>query len=170
MPESYFDWLCGLVKEPDRINQGVLRVLFEVEFFELVPNDHNRALDGLALREEARDRSGTYPIGATPCTVLEMMIALSRHMDDMSSAIGAPERPSYWFWRMINNLGLDYTLLPFHDTERRFAEGVVLGLVNRTYSTSGLGGLFPLIPHHDPPNQRVVEIWYQMQRWLSENL
>lgn len=166
---EYFKWLCGLVKEPDRISQGVLKPFFETEFYEIIPNDINRAEDGLYLRNEFRSPDGTYPLGMTPCSVLEMMVGLSRHMGEMASAVGELERPSYWFWMMMDNLGLtEYVMLPFLEDDVEVVQDIVNAMVDRDYRNNGVGGLFPL--RNPPGNQVTTELWYQMQHWLEENI
>lgn len=83
--------------------------------------------------------------------------------------IGLAERGAYqtgdemadWFYTFMVNLGLDQTLssTKIHRTLQRVNE--------RTYSSSGQGGLFPLM--NPVEDQREVDLWYQMSAYIIEN-
>jgi hypothetical protein len=69
---------------------------------------------------------------------------------------------------MINNLGLMEVDDAAYSEEwaRSYVDAAVGTLVERRYSYSGDGGLFPLdYPEED---QRGIEIWYQMSAYLAE--
>jgi hypothetical protein len=76
----------------------------------------------------------------------------------------ADRSPRFWFWELLNNLGLSgYTDAEFNG--QRVIE-IIETLVTRTYQPNGLGGLFPL--RYATEDQREVEIWYQAQNYLLD--
>lgn len=172
LDEQYLTWLYGLtgpvsLKNPSRTYWSLLRLLYTKEFAWFVPNDDNRVEDGIELRykfrDECRIRSASEEWLCLPCSMLEMMIALSDRLSFMDG-----KEPADWFWELIENLGLtEYTDRSFfgsasvQDVESR------LDVLNeRTYAYSGHGGLFPL--DHPEEDQRDVEILYQAGAYLLE--
>jgi len=173
--ERYFAWLTSFVV--DGLSQRysfekLLWGLFEMDFYSEVENDDNRATDGEALRSDfascgSADRLDVSVIFERPCSVLEMLVALSLRIDDeimWNPAKGC--RSAKWFWEMVSNLGLgDLTDDVFEREDgylrMKFAVGRMLG---RTYQKDGIGGLFPL-PGTDL-NMRETEIWYQMNAYF----
>lgn len=132
--------------------------------------DENRAIDGMALREQFIDEEAEYPYATDAwmglaCSVLEMLIALSRRV-----AFEADEGdPRKWFWELMHNLRLDSYSDATHlsTAEHREVNHILETLMLRSYDRNGDGGLFPL---RDPAkDQRRVDIWYQMNAYLIEN-
>lgn len=160
--EDYFMYLCELVDVYENNDySALLKQLHSIEFSEftakLIDNDDNRIEDGLDIR---REWDGTDD---SPCTMLEMLIALARRVEDV---IGNDY--VYSFWEMMDNLGL----MRYDDTRFNLGsvgkiDDAISDLLNRRYARDGSGGLFPL--KHPDKDQRKVEIWYQMQAYLMEN-
>lgn len=149
----------------------MLKVLFKTDFYILIGNDANRAVDGVELRYEySEEENPRVPIDISkPCSLLEMLIALARRMDYELSTDDYDRTP-YYFWQMIRNLGLidcdDDTYGTVRGTGDKIKD-TIKRLLDRDYHYSGEGGLFPLkYPNRD---QRDVEIWYQMHAYLYEN-
>lgn len=92
-----------------------------------------------------------------------MMIGLSRRLSFESE-----DEPIFWFWEMIENLGLqDYSDLHHHgNTSTQYIAYVLDQVITRNYEPNGQGGLFPL--NNTERDQRTVEIWYQIQEYLLE--
>lgn len=178
MEQDYFHWLCELVNV-DRTEDSywlLARELHDRTFYSLIPHDENRALDGLELREEYL-RNCNYPKYLDikgECSVLEMLIGLARRMDFETSNPydfeDTRDRTEYWFWQMLENLGLtrysdgEYAFLK--DEAMATVDWVIDNLLKRKYEPNGNGGLFPLEHFHE--NQCNVEIWYQMAAYLAE--
>ena len=172
----YFNWLCDLIHadQIDRSYYILMKDLHKKEFTSIVEHDENRAYDGMELREECLKELG-YPKYVTidgPCSVLEMLIGLARRMDFETSDPYEEEghdRTTYWFWEMIENLGLTiFDDDSYVDMEGQiFVDSIVDRLVERRYEENGEGGIFPL--RHTTEDQRDVEIWYQMHMYLAEN-
>lgn len=168
--DEYFEWLCELVND-GRFSKHIsyrklLMQLHNTEFTWFIPNDDNRADDGIQLRRRFSLVRGdmslsNYILG--PCSVLEMMAALAIRceetiMDD--AQIG--DRTGQWFWGMIHNMGL--TPMTDSNYDRNFVKDVVTRFLNREYEPNGRGGLFTI--KHCDQDLRAVEIWYQLTWYL----
>ena len=144
--------------------------LHNTEFQYCIRNDENRAADGISMRYRFAQAQGDNRIRNCldgPCSVLEMMVALSikieeNIMDDPQ--IG--DRTGQWFWGMIVSLGLGSM------SDERFDKGYAIDILNRfmdrDYEPNGKGGLFTL--RHCNTDLRDVEIWYQMCWYMDELL
>lgn len=173
----YFEWMYQLVCDERYLKKigyrKLLMYLHHIDFTYTMPMDGNRAEDGIDLRyrfgaENAYEDSMIASfIDTRPCSVLEMLIALSirceEHiMDDPD--IG--NRIGQWFWGMIVNLNLGSM------TDEKFDESYIDRAIsiflNRQYKRNGEGGLFTV--EHCKRDLRSVEIWYQMCWYLDEVL
>ena len=170
--DKYLTILAGMIDHPNFDPVDIYKTaetLHNIEFIYYVPNDDNRAEEGLALRERIFEEYGLndqYAWG--PCSVLEMMIALSERMEALLSnpQLDIPTL----FWEMMSNLNLRIDTLGMHrDQNQRnsIIEEAISNLINRTYNRNGFGGLFPL--YNSKKDQRKIEIWYQMHAYLMEN-
>ena len=172
--DEYFGWLFDLACE-NRYSAQVsfkklLSHLHNIEFTYSIPNDHNRAEDGISLRYRFAITEGyenmtseVIDILDAPCSVLEMMVALSIRCEDWMDDTAYGNRTSQWFWEMIVNLGLGSM------TDKRFDERLVNDalerLLSRRYSPDGRGGLFWI--RRCDCDLRTVEIWRQMCWYLD---
>jgi hypothetical protein len=165
LEEEYFLWLCEKI-DCRASWKSALRSLHEEEFYSLVPNDDNRGLDGIELREGFAREVGIKDISVDwlyvlnqPCSVLEMLIALAERMDYIlfDPINGEENQTSRYFWLLIKNLKLKQQ--PGRN------KPIISRLLERRYAPSGVGGLFPL--SGSDRDQRGVEIWYQMMNYIS---
>lgn len=167
----YFEWLTYDIER--REYNKLLVILFKTPFLSIVPNDQNRAIDGVDLRSDFRSANRALFIGSPEeeewfnleCSILEMLIALSDR-----AAYESNIDSDVWFWTFLENLNLlrftDYKLENKEGSDKEVSY-ILQRLNNRSYNRDGLGGIFPLI---DPvKDQRRVEIWYQMSAYLMEN-
>lgn len=174
LDEQYFTWLYSQVcsvrlKNPSRTYYKLLGFLHSTKFLWQIPNDDNREADGKALRDEFLESEEIEDVDPSwldlECSMLEMLIALSRHLSFEDQAEGEVRD---WFWQMIDNLDL-YNISDRaygRSTERLLRE--VCNAINyRTYLPSGRGGLFPL--RQADEDQTKVELWYQMSAYLLEH-
>lgn len=171
LDDRYFEWLYGLVravsnKNPARSHWHLCRQLYTTRFFHFVPNDDNRALDGLELRYEFIEETEETDIDASwmllECSILEMMIALARR-----AAFESDSEPADWFGIFLGNLEIDrYTDNVYNDHIAKEVKEKLDRLNRRTYGKDGTGGLFPL--REAQQDQRTVELWYQMSAYLIE--
>ena len=167
--ERYLAWLCGLIKDNSGRNSKIfrsekmIRSLFNESFYYYVPNDDNRASEGQALRITYENDTGRKLDQGSyfkPCSILEMMIALSERMAfQIFNPMKEPDPDvSGCFWEIVDNLKLK---------PNQSNAVIIYDLLKREYMKSGLGGMFPL---EDPrEDQRAVEIWYQMMAYINEN-
>lgn len=171
--DRYFEWLYSHVasvrnRNPERSYWDLTRTLYTTEFVWFVPNDDNRIMDGLALRQEFVDQYGIDDIDRQDwltmgCSFLEMLIALARRAS--YEAVGAS---SDWFWAMMKNLELiNYTDAIFEVSIFEAVKEALERINQRTYGADGDGGLFPL--RHPREDQRWVEIRYQLAAYLLED-
>lgn len=166
----YYVWLLKLIKVDEHPGYTkLLRYLKLKEFYWTVPNDKNRADDGKELRYDFLRENGLLSSDIweeEPCSVLEMLIALARRIsDDIVPDFG--EDTAYWFWRLLDNLGV--TLFSDNCYKSDTIEAVVSLFLDRKYGKDGSGGLFCLKKCHNKDCRR-LELWYQMQFWIAENV
>lgn len=172
--ERYFKYLVSKIPYK-AVNvedySRLLKFLFDHEFVwsNRTETDANRADDGIRLRLlylQDEKRLGAKGDMRLPCSVLEMMVALSIRIDsDIMGEAGEKANAGKWFWEMIANLGLADM------TNSMYDEGKVISVIEtwlgRTYKRNGSGGAFPL--KRTRVDQRKVPIWDQMGEYLVEN-
>lgn len=171
---KYYRWMCSLVADKrysDETYRKLLDKLSRVVFTYTIPMDGNRAEDGIDLRYRFGHENGYSDVliatmlDNKPCTILEMMVALSVRIEE--HIMGNPDlgdRTAKWFWEMISSLGLDEA----YDTEydENFVDIVLDAFLDHDYEPNGAGGLFTI--ENPPYNMRSTEIWYQMNCHINE--
>ena len=172
---EYFKWLTNFVYNddpslpPSMQYRKLLLALMNKPFYVVHELDQNRAGDGLALRYlYFEERYGDGEMAATfeeDCTILELMIALSRRIEnDIMGNINCGNRTGQWFWRMIYSLGLSgQNDINFDDG---YVDYVLTRFNNRQYAPNGEGGLFTVNSEYGPPMTE-IEIWRQAMRYLN---
>lgn len=170
---EYFEWMSELVCDEKYITDKryikLLTYLHSTVFRypTYIPHDGNRAEDGVGLRyrfayERGYDDISAYLVG--PCSVLEMMIALSIKCEEhIMEDLDIGDRKGQWFWNMIENLGL-YSM-DDEAFDKLYVSNVINRFLDRKYRDNGMGGLFT-VPDC-PYDLRNVEIWYQMCWYLN---
>lgn len=171
--DLYFQWLCAIIEDYDHdpdVYEDLLIFLFNVDFQYSIPRDGNRYADGIELRYKfGNDNQIKSSIIATevdisPCSVLEMMIALSIRCEDIMDDSESESSIGQWFWEMIENLGLDKIGRPHFSS--REALSIVRKLLEHRYKKNGEGGLFTV--KRTDVDMRKEEIWYQAMWHLNE--
>jgi hypothetical protein len=167
--EDYLRWLEPQLKEqsqsPDKTYWDLLNLMFQIPFEPIIDHDDNRAVDGLDLRidfchqKRIRTRSLDF-LG--DCSFLEVLIGLSRRL-----AFAAGGSAPGWAWQLLDNLELRRLSDPLTRRKASQAEGIIIGVIRRTYQPNGQGGFFPL--YHPDEDQTQVEIWYQMSAYVAES-
>lgn len=179
MINEYFDWMYESVNtDPDGnlhdYYKDLLHYLHSISFNYLIPMDSNREGDGITLRYHfAYEKNIPSSVVASeidiyPCSVLEMMVALSRRMEsDVMGDVEFGNRTYIWFHSMLSSMGLEnFVDGEFGNIERGEAGDIVSRCLNREYGYNGEGGFFTLAnPSRD---LRSVEIWDQAMWWLNE--
>lgn len=171
LENEYFEWLVDIVCH-DRFAEGVsyrklLMHLHRREFTYIMPQDKNRAEDGINLRRRfflssGLDDESEYLDGT--CSVFEMMIALAIRceetiMDDPRFG----DRTGHWFWSMVVNLGLGGMRDDNYD--RKVVDESINILLTRSYEPDGEGGLFKI--RNCKHDLRKAEIWHQLCWYLD---
>jgi hypothetical protein len=158
---SYFGWLVSLIDD-GRADQHpiIIHAAWDMEFTYSIPTDANRAQDGIDLRRAYERESSLALPDLGPCRVLEFLIALSQRMEYILYDYDHPNQCHVWFWKMITNLGV----IGLND--RKIVDSLLHRFIIREYGYYGDGGLFPL--SHPKEDQRTVEVWYQMHKWIAE--
>lgn len=151
---SYFEWLCSLVCSDIEYTE-LLAVLDSYDYVWHLLLDENRARGGLSLREKYASEIGIYidDVRTGPCTVLEMLIALSELMSDQIDG----SEPSECFWMMVDNLGL-------RSVYRSSVHAIIQNFLSNNYSNEH-GGLFPLKDYYG--DVRGLDLYSQMNAWLE---
>jgi hypothetical protein len=160
----YFAWLTAkLISPSNPTYRDLLKILYKTEFTWIILQDQNRAEDGRELREYFFNETKLpwdeewYRL---PVSVLEVLIGFS---DRASFQTNEPVK--VWFWRFIQNLGLDeFKRVSKEDREK--VEEIIDRFIWRTYDDHGNGGLCPL--NETKNDQRKVEIWYQFCEYVFE--
>ncbi len=174
---KYFEWMYNLVCADEYYKnlsyRKLLYFLHDTDFTYTIAMDGNRESDGIGLRYRFGNAYGyedaivTSYLDDRPCSVLEMMIALSMRceeqiMDDPTEG----NRLGEWFWNMIVSLGLGS--MSDDKFDKRRVKQIVNKFLNREYQPNGKGGLFTV--EHTKQDMRTVEIWYQLCWYLDEYL
>ena len=168
---AYYHWLLEMVmfkelKRSGRSYKYLLNAMHKKDFTVELANDVNRYQDGKNLRILFRDISGLPGDEIKgSCTFLEMCVALANRITNDIFEHDPNSSPARWFWEMMENCGLDkYTDENFDEL---MVEKIMDRVIRRFYSKTGKGGFFPL--KNPKKDQREVEIWYQMQSYVTEN-
>lgn len=165
---QYLIWRCGLQRMTKLTN--VFAILHNIPFTYVLERDDNREEDGIDLREDYTPPNGydmkiIMDFYAKRCSVFEMLIGLAIRVDDEFIGDPAEEHPEDFFIEMLENLGLTKFV------GKRYREKDVINIVqrwlDRRFDKDGRGSPFPV--HHDHRDQRKIEIWDQMNAYISEN-
>ena len=170
--KDYILWLGEQVKLDEKDERGgyhfLIKALYRKEFYWTNDMDENRSDEGKALRDVFAEDCGLDDIPDEingPCTVLEMIIGLSKRWNGEVSLTEEEDRSDEYFWQMISNLGLEGC------TDDKFDPEMVREkldiLLDRDYQDDGKGSLFPL--ERSKESQKNIEMWYQLQNYLMEN-
>lgn len=163
--DNYFEWVYSKVMNDNVNYRFLLMELMSTDFKWVLPNDVNRAVDGMDLRTKYTREEDCHFHTDIPCSVLEMMVALAERIENtiMEQDDGI-DRTGNWFWAMIVNLGLA------DQDDDHFDRDVVQKIINRfmdrKYEKNGEGSLFVI--NNPRSDFRKVEIWYQMCGYLNE--
>lgn len=166
LDDQYLTHLYSLVETEGRPPQWrLMQHLYSVEFYHFIPNDDNRAADGMDLRKEfirVMNVSAPSEWMTLGCSVLEMLIALARRLQYQyveHYTVGD------CFWMLLDNLGLSESW-DDDPIDSDTIQQTLDRLIGREYETNGEGGLFPL--HNPSRDQRSVELIYQMYAYVLE--
>lgn len=162
----YYIWLIDQIDFDSHSDYSkLLEYLHNKNYIWVNPMDENRMDDGLALRgifEDCTDFQD-YSSLVRPCSVLEMLIAFASriHVDVMDMAYSV----AYWFWIMLDNLGLGKC------TDDNFDVEMVEKVLNKWLKHEEIltksekkSGIFYQISGKNDGDE-----WTRMQTWISEH-
>lgn len=164
---DYFGWLC-MIGMPDGFERSkyssLLKTLMDTEFLWILSRDENRAEDGLEMRSLYEEETGEGCQADGPCSVLEMLIALSIRCDQ--ELMYDPEdenRADKWFWMILENLGLT------EFTDKKYDEEDVLWILSQWMDRNyGHDGRFcPFFIPKTATRFRRTELWNQLNWYLN---
>ena len=169
---GYYDWLCEIINVKENLYDILIHELYSIDFLWKLPLDSDRNYDGLILRDEYYSYQ-SEPNDNKRCSVLEVLIALSRKMDYILDDDDRGDRTRIWFWEMIDNLDL----MKFTDDRicDMFGSGwattneihkIIDIWMNRNFEYNGKGSPFPL----DNPleDQRNLDLIRQLNAYILE--
>lgn len=177
LDDLYLEWLYRQIgsvrtRNVEQTYWILAKRMYSTEFLYFVPNDDNRASDGKDLREEFMDQNPDLPYDRAwmgqECSFFEVVIALARILDFEADTQALPGGVKGWFWKLMENVGLDR----FNDFVCRDSRSlsemdrIIKRVNNREYRPNGFGGFFPL--EHTRQDQRKVELWYQLNEYLLD--
>lgn len=171
---AYFKWLydlaCGDLYAEEISYRKLLMHLHNVPFRYSILRDENRAEDGIDLRRrfayDYSDINDADEYLTDPCSVLEMMLALSlRCEENIMDDPDMGDRTKQWFWGMISNLGLGSMSDDQYD--KRYVDHILNRFLDRDYDPDGKGGLFTV--RNCEYDLRDIEIWVQLL-WYLDNI
>lgn len=168
--DEYKRWLARKIDDVHFNNEHfacLLDALHNLPFIAYLPRDDDRIEDGKYLRDDycSEERLPIYLFDYKPCMVLEMLVALAIRIDNEWIGDPGEPNPEPFFWEMLANLGLN------RFDNRHFSEekvGEILDIwIRREFEEDGTGSIFPL--QYWVVDQKKLDIWKQMQAYLSEN-
>lgn len=170
---AYYDWLLKHV-DPDDFHWCLFRRLHQIEFIwlESVPLDANRESDGKALRtlfaeESEWNEQEVLDILAGPCSVLEMLIALSYRIEtDLMYDPRYGDRTGEWFRTILNNAKL---YISDDDYYQLYIDGIIDDIMARRYRKNSAGSFFP-VKDTKGRDWRKTDLWMQMQLYFTEGM
>lgn len=161
--DGYYTYLCDIVGSHEYTK--LLFNLYNRDFVWRIELDANRAADGIDLRRHYELSTGCdiSILDDKPCSMLEMMIALSMKMENVMTNLDYGDRTGQWFWQMVHSLGLS-SLTDNHFDKRYFHE-IIDRFIEHDYKKNGKGGLFTLSKNWG--DMRREEIHTQMCWYLD---
>jgi hypothetical protein len=170
---QYFEWLYTQVfpidqGAPFRRYTVVCQMMNDIPFLVIVSRDDNRVADGAQLRNAFVRDSRYEPLDEAEllypdASILEVLVGLALKAEKLIEI-----SPHDMFKIFLENLGLDnyYDDSPIVGIRNKI-DRKLRRFNNRSYTSKGKGGLFPLM--YDPEeDQRAVELWYQMGAYMAE--
>lgn len=172
---EYFEWMTGIAcgkRFTGKVTYRKLLSFLHINQFRCVmQSDENRAADGVDLRWRFAVNIGMENRNVWirdclegPCSVLEMMVALSIRTEETimdNPAFG--DRTGQWFWGMITNMGLG--AMDDKHFDKRAAEDILDSFMDRQYEANGEGGLFTI--RNVGVDLTKVDIWTQLCWYLD---
>lgn len=165
----YYHWMLEKIGAINCQYTRALEFMDSTEFVPIIEGDEARMVDGLSLRDRfTYDQGKPYDNNSKrhqpPCTVLEMMVALSLRIEEhIMEDSDYGDRTPVWFWAMFSSLGLDNFIDDAYNEAK--VDKILMRFIYRRYNSNGRGGLFTV--ENPKRDMRTVEIWYQACWYLD---
>lgn len=176
--DDYIYYLYRIVQNGGENHRNLCLELFKNRFFitrSAPKRDIDREKNGLELRTEWycwRNKHNNITFeDSLPCTMLEMIIGISKRMSEQLMDEDGEDKTAQYFWEIMENLGLTCMDDDNFGWETGLAQKKIAKtceiLCKRQYNPDGTGGgMFPM-PGILGINQKKMEIWYQMQEYIN---
>lgn len=167
---GYKEWILKKI-QIDHIDDWLFDILHGTHFIYSVERDRHRYTDGISLRNNYfKNRESLKPMNFDdiPCSCLEMLAALAIRIDD--EWLGNPNnpRPEIIFLKMLENIGLKEGIEKSRENEERIKR-LLMRWLGRCFDRDGqMSTIFPSKRNRNY-YFRDMEIWDQMQLYISEN-
>ena len=168
--EDYVTWLVDKMNIVSDRNYGMLlRELYRIEFYSIIPYDEDRGADGLELRGSWADEMGyDGPVSFGPPRVLEVLIGIALRIEFQlfGSKYAADWDYKRVFWDLINNLELlEMDGVLTREDYRKIGD-TIEGFLGKSVTCD----VFPNIYRFcvTPENLRKKNLWDQMHLYIAE--
>lgn len=144
--------------------------LHQREFiFPDMPMDYAREVDGKSERyyfslSKPYVYDDVKEALAGPCSILEMMVAFCKRIEQLKKMWSKGDRTGEWFWNMLVNMRIANMNDDRYDPE--YVNERLDIMIYREYDYFGDGGLF--YAKNPPKDMRETNLWYQMQYSLDD--
>lgn len=168
---GYFEWLVEIVRGEDEEYVDLIPVLdflFDRRFEWHNTLDRNRVADALLLRRDyAKEEGCAYPADSKEkeCSVFEVLVRLAVDVDDHITGDPEDPHPEIWFWKWLENLGIDDRCTG-EGYDEEYLEQQISRWLKGDFSSLGKGSPFRL--HHRAGDQRKKDMWGQCMAYISE--
>lgn len=153
-----------LVEVADRYSD-LCETLLDIEFEYHIGNDCDRAEDGLNLRREFECIIGARISDVSPCSMLEMLVAVSIRTAELMYEGEEDDTPGDYFWIFLGYLGLDK--MRNRSDFRRCQRQIVN--ICATFMDENCQNVDIVDVKHKPKNWSNLEIWKRINWFLTEN-
>ena len=168
----YFEYLVyeNIVAKPSWI--PILEILHSRDYYSMMIMDNSREGDGKLLRDNFMAKINgqdaitfnSSPWADVPCSMLEMMIALSNRLVYEFYSVDDDIYPmsTIIFASMMDSLGINVEMDSQEDIEN-----IITRFIRREYSPDGEGSLFDLRGKTVDIDWRDLPIWNQAMAWVT---
>lgn len=165
LKRKYLKYLMERVEVPS-MYAGLCETLLMVEFEPVIGNDSDRCVDGLDIRREFEGGDYSTELSdESPCSVLEMLVALAERTANLMYEGGEGESPGHYFWVFMRNLGLD----KMKDTgDFRKKQRLIVEILEQ-FMDPECSDVEIVSIKHPPKRWTNLEIWKKVNWFLTEN-
>ena len=162
--KRYLDWLMNKVDVPF-LYSDMCNTLLCIEFEPIIGNDGDRAEDGMELRREFECFSDAKTSDISPCSMLEMLVAVSIRTAELMYEGDEGESPGHYFWVFLNTMGISKmkNLEDFRKKERQIVD------ICERFLDPNDDSVDIVRVKHPPKRWSKLEIWKKINWFLTEN-